>query len=155
MYYSQHMLHKVWLNAVLVFVSARHPSWRRLFYSQHSQNIKNIITPHMQHELGKVISVGDRGQKKLNRNLAINSLFQTFAVRLLKFIDYLYHCFLQITSLSKLRIFLFNAHCAQFVQRMTELQSLNSIGKYRQLVKWTWNFTLEEHHHRWQSMRQT
>ena len=27
-------------------------------YSQHSQNIKNIIVPHVQHELGKVIGVG-------------------------------------------------------------------------------------------------
>ena len=61
---------------------------------------QNIITPHMQHERGKVIGVGVCvyvcGQKKLNHTLAIDSLFQTFAVRLLvKFIDKLYRCFLQ------------------------------------------------------------
>ena len=55
----------------------------------------NIITLHAQLERGKVIDVGVHiymyicGQKKnLNRTLAINSPFQTFAVGLLvKFIE--------------------------------------------------------------------
>ena len=41
----------------------------------------------------------------------------------------------KFSLLSKLRIFLFNAHCALFLRRMTELQSLNSIGKFGKLVK--------------------
>ena len=44
-----------------------------------------------------------------------------------------------LSSLCKLRIFLFNAHLALFVQRMTQLWSLNSIGKYRHLVNRPWN----------------
>ena len=64
-------------------------------------------------------------KKYLNRTLAINSPFQTFAVGLLvefmvEFIDYL--ALLSpgmLSSLSKLRIFLFNAHLALFVRRMT------------------------------------
>ena len=57
------------------------------------------------------------GQKKLNRTLAIDSLFQIFAVRLLvKFIDKLTAAFSRkFSSLSKLRDFLFNAHCALFL----------------------------------------
>ena len=58
----------------------------------------------------------------MNRTLAIDSLFQTFAVRLLiKF----YRLALPLlspekfSSLSKLRNFLFNAHCALFLRRMT------------------------------------
>ena len=55
----------------------------------------NLITPHTQCERGKVIGVGAHiiclyvcGQKKLNRTLAIDSSFQTFAVGLLvEFID--------------------------------------------------------------------
>ena len=39
------------------------------------------------------------------------------------------HC-----SLSILRILLFNAHLAQFVLRMTQLWSFNSIGEYRHSV---------------------
>ena len=38
-----------------------------------------------------------------------------------------------LSSLSKLRIFLFNAHLALFAQRMTQLRSLNSISKYHHL----------------------
>ena len=54
-------------------------------------NTINIFTPHAQHERGKVIGVGVHiiclyvcGQKKyLNRTLAIDSPFQTYAVGLL------------------------------------------------------------------------
>ena len=49
-----------------------------------------VVTPHTQRERGKVIGVGVHlwTKKKLNRTLAIDSLFQTFAVRLLiEFID--------------------------------------------------------------------
>ena len=60
-----------------------------------------FITPHAQHERGKLIGVGVHilyiyvyGQKK-NCTLAIDSPFQIFAVGLLiEFIDKLYHCFL-------------------------------------------------------------
>ena len=41
-----------------------------------------------------------------------------------------------LSSLSKSRISIFNAHLTLLVRRMT---SHNSIGKYRHLVK-TWNF---------------
>ena len=108
-----------------------------------------VITPHAQRERGKIIGVGVHihvyvyiiicicGQKKnLNRTLAI---------------DYLNICSRTIyrlalpllspetlsslrNSLSKLRIFLFNADLALFVRRMTQLRPLNSIGKYRHLV---------------------
>ena len=39
-----------------------------------------------------------------------------------------------LSSLSKSRISLFNAHVALFVQRMTKLWSQNHIGKYRHFV---------------------
>ena len=58
-----------------------------------------------------------------NCTLAIDSPFQTFAVGL--FVDFFYRLALPLlspetlSSLSKLRIFLFNVHLALFVQRMT------------------------------------
>ena len=44
-----------------------------------------------------------------------------------------------LSSLSKLRIFLFNVHHALFVRRMTVAQFL---GKYRHLVNRPWNLPL-------------
>ena len=71
----------------------------------------------------------------MNHTLAIDSPFQTFAVGLLvKFIDQLYHCFLQ---------------------RMTQLRLLNSIGKYHH--KLTLELALELralYCHHWQTRRQ-
>ena len=74
------------------------------------------------------------GPKNFERTSAIDSPFQTFSVGLL--VE-----FIATTAFSrkasKLRVFLFNAHLALFVQRMTQLQSLSSIGMYRHLVKLT------------------
>ena len=95
----------------------------------------------MQHEQGKVIGVIVHmfvDQKKLNRTLAIDSPFQTFAVGpLVEFMDYValsLHTPETLSSLSKTKISLFNAHLALFVRRMTQLWSHNSIGKYCDLV---------------------
>ena len=62
-------------------------------------------------------------KKNLNRTLAIDSPFQTFAVGLLvKILDFRLDLPLfspeMLSWLSKLRIFLFNAHHALFVRRM-------------------------------------
>ena len=77
------------------------------------------------------------GQKKnLNHTLAINRLSN---IRGRTFCQ-IYRLDLPLLSpetlswLSKLMIFLFNAHLALFLRRMTQLQSLNFIGKYRHLV---------------------
>ena len=71
--------------------------------------------------------------KNLNRTLAIDSPLKTYAVELLvEFIDYLpLLAPAKLSSLSKSRISIFNAHLTLFVCRMT---SNNSIGKYRHLV---------------------
>ena len=54
----------------------------------------------------------------LNHTLAIDSPFQTFAIRLLvEFIDLLYHCFLQKRFLHRVnKGFAYNAHLALFIQ---------------------------------------
>ena len=88
-------------------------------------NISVCNTPHAQREWGKVIGVGVHiyvcGQKKnLNRTLAMDS---RLALPLL--------APEKLSSLSKSRISIFNAHQTLFVRRMT---SHNSIGKYRHLV---------------------
>ena len=60
------------------------------------------------------------GRKKWNRTLAIDSPFQTFAVGLLVEFIRLALPLLSpemLSSFSKLRIFLFNAHLALFVRR--------------------------------------
>ena len=59
----------------------------------------------------------------LNRTLVIDSPFQTFAVGLLRS--------RMLSSLSKSRISIFNAHPTPFVRR---IMSHNSIGKYHHLV---------------------
>ena len=71
--------------------------------------------------------------------LAINSSFQTFTMvgLLVKFIDYVAVPVLSpetLSSLSKWRISLFNAHLALFVRRMTQLQSNNSIVSFSKLT---------------------
>ena len=60
------------------------------------------------------------GQKKLNRTLAIDSPFQTFAVGLLVKVIYRLALSLHgpetLSSSTKSRIFLYNVHLALFVQ---------------------------------------
>ena len=70
-------------------------------------------------------------KKKLNHTLEIDSPFQTYTVRLLvEFIRLALPLRApeMLSSLSKSRISIFNAHLTLFVHRMT---SHNSIGKYR------------------------
>ena len=101
-----------------------------------------VVTPHAQRERGKVIGRGVHiyiyiyvcGRKKyLNRTLEIDSPFQTFAVGF----SSIYRLALPLrapetlSSLSKSRISILNAHLTLFVHRMT---SQNSIGKYHHLV---------------------
>ena len=88
---------------------------------------------------GKVIGRGAIyiyvcGRKKnLNRTLEIDSPFQTFAVGLL--VEFRLALPLRapetLSSLSKSKISIFNAHLTLLVRKMT---SHNSIGKYRHLV---------------------
>ena len=67
----------------------------------------------------------------LNYTLAIDSSFQTFAE---EFSSSTSAFSRNASSLNKLRIFLFNVYLALFVRRMTQLQLLNSTGKYCHLV---------------------
>ena len=73
-------------------------------------------------------------KKNLNRTLEIDSPFQTLTVGLLRRI-YRLALLLRapetLSSLSKSRISIFNAHLTLLVRKMT---SHNSIGKYRHLV---------------------
>ena len=67
----------------------------------------------------------------------VDSPFQTFAVgstsrRIYRLASLPLLSPETLSSLSKLRIFLFNVHL--FVRRMTQLQSLNSIGNYCHLA---------------------
>ena len=85
--------------------------------------------------MGTIFLVYIYGRKKyLNRTLEIDSPFQTFGSRTSRRI---YRLALTLcapetlSSLSKSRISLFNAHLTLFVRRML---SHNSIGKYRHLL---------------------
>ena len=81
-----------------------------------------LLPPRMRSELGKLIGVGVLiyllyvcGPKKiLNRNLAIDSHFQTFAVGLRLALPLLSPEML--SSSNKSRIFLFNVHLALYVR---------------------------------------
>ena len=88
----------------------------------------------MQRERGEVIGVGVHyvynvcGPKQnLNRTLAIDSPFRTYVVGLA--LPLLAPE--KLSSLSKSRLSILNAHLTLFVRRM---MPLNSISKYRQLV---------------------
>ena len=73
-------------------------------------------------------------KKNLNRTLEIDSPFQTLTVGLLVEIYRLALLLCApetLSSLSKSRISIFNAHLTLLVRKMT---SHNSIGKYRHLV---------------------
>ena len=100
-----------------------------------------LVIPHAQRERGKVIGCGVHiyvcGRKKyLNRTLEIDSPFQTFTVHS-RTSRRIYRLALPLrapetlSSKSKSRISIFNAHLTLFVRRMTPH---NSIGKYRHLV---------------------
>ena len=80
------------------------------------------------------INVHICGQKKLNRRSThLSNIHSRTTCRIYRLALPLLSRD-KLSSLSKLRIFLFNAHLALFVQSMTQLQSLNSVGKYRHLV---------------------
>ena len=72
-------------------------------------------------------------EKNLNRTLEIDSPFQTLTVGLL--VEFIVALLLRapetLSSLSKSRISIFNAHLTLLVRKM---MSHNSIGKYRHLV---------------------
>ena len=86
-------------------------------------------------------------KKYLNRTLAIDSPFQTFA----RISRRIYRLPLRapetLSSLSKSRISIFNAHLTPFVHMM---MSHNSIGKYHHLVNWIGTCFVTEHRH-WQT----
>ena len=75
-------------------------------------------------------------KKSFNGNLAVDLPFQTLAVdfSLNYRLALPLHCSEKLSSLSNIRISLFNAHLALFVQHMTQLWPQNHIGKYRHLV---------------------
>ena len=98
---------------------------------------KAVITPHAQRERGKVI---DRGIQCLWTKKKFESYFRgrlTFSNLRSRTSRRIYRLALPLrapetlSSLSKSRISIFNAHLTLFVRRMT---SHNSIGKYRHLV---------------------
>ena len=70
-------------------------------------------------------------QKSLNDTLAVDSPFQTLAVDFSSNLTLPLRTPETLSSLSKSRISLFNAHPALFVKKMTQLRWHNPIGKYR------------------------
>ena len=107
------------------------------------KNLIMIITPHAQRERGKVIGRGVHivymyiclWTKKIFESYFRNRL--TFSNIRSRIFRRIYRLVLllrapeTLSSLSKSRISIFNAHLTLFVHRMT---SQNSIGKYRHLV---------------------
>ena len=73
------------------------------------------------------------GQKKIESHFSDRLTFSNIRGRTSRQI-YRLALPLFFSMFGKSRIFLFNAHLALFVRRMTQLQSLNYIGKYRHLV---------------------
>ena len=101
-----------------------------------------FITPHAQRERGKVIGVGVHMFICLWTKNKFESYFSdwlTFSNLHSRTSRRIYRLALpmlapaKLSSLSKSRISIFNAHLTLFVRRMT---SHNSIGKYRYLVNW-------------------
>ena len=96
-----------------------------------------FFTPHAQRERGKVIGVGVHmficlwTKKKFESYLSDWFTFSNLHSRTSRRIYRLAPE--NLSSLSKSRISIFNAHLTLFVRRM---MSHNSIGKYRQLVNW-------------------
>ena len=100
-----------------------------------------IVTPHAQHERGKVIGVGVHicvymfvDQKIIESYFSNCLTFSNLRSRTSRRIYRLALLLLapeKLSSLSKSRIFIFNVHLTLFDRSMT---SHNSIGKYRHLV---------------------
>ena len=96
-----------------------------------------IITPHAQHERGKVIdrgvymSVVEKIFESYFRDRLTFSNIDSRTSRLIYRLALLLHAPETLSSLSKSRISIFNAHLTLLVLKMT---SHNSIGKYRHLV---------------------
>ena len=106
-----------------------------------------VITPHAQRERGKVI---DRGvhimfvvEKKIESYFRDRLTFSNIDSRTSRRIYRLALLLCApetLSSLSKSRIPIFNAHLTLLVRKMT---SHNSIGKYRHLVNWDLELALE------------
>ena len=109
-------------------------------------NIVSIVTPHAQRERGKVIGCGVHIYIYIYICLWMKKIFVSYFRDRLTFSNIrsrtscrIYRLALPLrapetlSSLSKSRISIFNAHLTLFVRRMT---SHNSIGKYRYLVNW-------------------
>ena len=120
-------------------------SYLRRHHKKHGPNLNNKLplnTPHAQRERGKVIGCGV--QLYIYICLWTKKIFESYFRDRLTFSNFrsrtsrrIYRLALQLrapetlSSLSKSRISIFNAHLTLFVRRMT---SNNSIGKYRHLV---------------------
>ena len=122
------------------------PSYGTSFFSHtySLSSLSNLVTPHAQRERGKVINRGVHiyvcGQKKnLNRTLRDRLTFSNVDSRTSRRI-YRLALLLRapetLSSLSKSRISIFNAHLTLLVRKMT---SHNCIGKYCHFSKLTWN----------------
>ena len=99
-----------------------------------------IVTPHAQRDRGKVIDHGVHiyvcGRKKkfesyFRDRLTFSNIDSRTSRRIYR-LALLLHAPETLSSLSKSRISIFNAHLTLLVRKMT---SHNSIGKYRHLVK--------------------
>ena len=102
-----------------------------------------IVTPHAQRERGKVIGRGVHiyiclwSKKKFEsyfRDRLTFSNVDSRTSRRIYRLALLLRAPETLSSLSKSRISIFNAHLTLLVRKMT---SYNSIGKYRHLVNWT------------------
>ena len=92
----------------------------------------------MLRERGKVISVGvhmfvdpKNFESYFSDRLTFSNIFCTTSRQIYR-LALPMHTPEMLSSLSKSRISIFNAHLALFVRRMTQLQLHNFIGKYRQ-----------------------
>ena len=108
-----------------------------------NRQVPSVITPHAQRERGKVIGCGVHIYN-IYICLWTKKIFESYFRDRLTFSNIrsrtsrrIYRLALplctpeMLSSLSKSRISIFNAHLTLFVRRMT---SHNSIGKYRHLV---------------------
>ena len=125
----------------MVKVRSSHPTWSPS--SQSDDVEEQIITPHAQRERGKVIGRGVHihtyiislwSKKKFEsyfRDRLTFSNVDSRTSRRIYRLALLLRAPETLSSLSKSRISIFNAHLTLLVRKMT---SHNSIGKYRHLV---------------------